>query len=36
MPAEHRDMVAQHEEFDVFRALVTGESGQHLQHLAQQ
>jgi hypothetical protein len=36
LPAEHGDLVAQHEEFDVRGAVVAGELGQHLQHLARQ
>ena len=36
LAAEHRDLVAQDEEFDVLGAVVAGELGQHLQHLAQE
>jgi hypothetical protein len=35
LPAQHRDLVAQYQEFDVFGSAVAGELGQHLQHLAQ-
>jgi hypothetical protein len=36
LPTEHRDLMAQHEEFDVLGAVVAGELGQHPQHLTQQ
>jgi hypothetical protein len=36
LAAEHRHLVAQHEEFDVLGSAVSGELGQHLQNLAQQ
>jgi hypothetical protein len=35
LPAQHRDLVAEYQEVDVFGAAVAGELGQHLQHLAQ-
>jgi hypothetical protein len=35
LPAEHRDLVAQDQEFDVLGAVVAGELGQHLQYLTQ-
>jgi len=34
LPAQHRDLMAQHQEFDVFGPAVAGELGQHLQDLA--
>jgi hypothetical protein len=34
LPAQDRDLMAQHEQFDVFRAAVAGELGEHLQDLA--
>jgi hypothetical protein len=34
LAAQHRDPVAEDQEFDVFGAAVAGELGQHLQHLA--
>jgi hypothetical protein len=36
LPAQDRDLMAQHEQFDVFRAAVAGELGEHLQDLAQE
>jgi hypothetical protein len=36
LAAEHRDLVAQHEESDVLGVVVAGELGQHFQHLAQE
>ena len=36
LPVQHRDLMAEHEQFDVFGAAVAGELGQHLQHLPQQ
>ena len=35
LAAQHRYLVAQDQEFDVVGCAVTGELGQHLQHLAQ-
>jgi hypothetical protein len=35
LSAEHRDLVAQDQQLDVLGAVVAGELGQHLQHLAQ-
>jgi hypothetical protein len=36
LPAQHRDLMPQHEQFDVLRTAVAGELGQHLQDLAQE
>jgi hypothetical protein len=36
LPAQHRDLVAQHEQLDVLRAAVAGELDQHLEDLPQQ
>jgi hypothetical protein len=36
LAASHRHLVAQHERLDVLGRAVSGESGQHLQNLAQQ
>jgi hypothetical protein len=36
LPAEQRDLVAQHEKLDVLGALAAGQLGQHLQQLTQQ
>jgi hypothetical protein len=36
LPAQDRDLMAQHEAFDVFRAAVAGELGEHLQNLTQE
>jgi hypothetical protein len=36
LSAEHRDLVAQDQQFDVLGAVIAGQLGQHLQHLAQQ
>jgi hypothetical protein len=33
LPSQDRDLVAQHQQFDVLGAAVTGELGQHLQDL---
>jgi hypothetical protein len=35
LSAQHRDLMAQHQKFDVLGPAVAGELGQHLQHLAQ-
>ena len=32
LPAQHRDLVAEYQEFDIFGSAVAGELGQHLQH----
>jgi hypothetical protein len=36
LSAQHCDLVAQDQQFDVLGAVVAGELSQHLQHLAQQ
>jgi len=36
LAAQHRDLMAQNQEFDVLSAAVTGELGQHPQDLAEQ
>jgi hypothetical protein len=36
LPAQHRDFVAEDQEFDVLGSAITGELGRHLQHLLQQ
>ena len=36
LSAQHRDLVTEDQEFDVFGAAIAGELGQHLQHLAYQ
>ena len=36
LPAQHRHLMAEHQQFDVLGPAVAGELGQHLQHLAQQ
>jgi hypothetical protein len=36
LPAQHRHLMPQNQEFDVLGPAVAGELGQHLQHLADQ
>jgi hypothetical protein len=35
LTAQHRDLVAQDQQLNILRAVITGELGQHLQDLAQ-
>jgi hypothetical protein len=33
LSAQHRDLMAQHEQLDIFRAVVAGKLGQHLRYV---